>query len=335
MSSPLISVIVPVYNVEQFLPYCIDSIIVQTFTDYELLLVDDGSRDNSGKICDEYAKKDNRIRVFHKVNGGVSSARNLGLNNANGEWVCFIDSDDTVSNNYIQHMAEAISDKDVLILTNYKKDTMGVCPVKLDNITLHNDEIIRYFIDNNIFALTAPYSKLYKIEIIKKYSLNFPEGINMGEDVIFIMRYLNKISYASIINVCDYNVRETKGSLSSKYYPFENEWNCYLIWKKEMMTFLTRFGKIYDNALKVAWENRIGTTFNRCLQCLYRQKEPLSFSTKLKYLKSIPYSDIKEFAIYYKPNKLRRRILKFLIVNHLYRLYIIAGSFDKFNKGII
>lgn len=331
----MISIIVPVYNVEKYLRYCIDSILSQTFTDFELLLIDDGSKDKSGKICDEYAKKDNRIKVFHKENGGVSSARNLGLNKANGEWVCFIDSDDTVSNKYIQHMAEAINDKDVLILSNYKKETNDKCPVKLDNVTLHKDEIVRYFIENNVFALTAPYSKLYKIEIIRKYSLKFPEGINMGEDAIFIMRYLNKISCVSIINVCDYRVRETEGSLSSKYYPFENEWNCYVIWKKEMMIFLTRFGKIYDNTLKVAWENRIKGIFNRCLQCLYRQKEPLSFSTKLKYLKSIPYSDINEFAIYYKPKKMRRKILKFLIVNHLYRLYIIAGSFDRFNKSII
>ena len=81
MPNPKISVIVPVYNVENYLPRCVDSILVQTFTDYELLLIDDGSPDNSGKICDEYAKKDNRIKAFHKKNGGVSSARNLGLEN--------------------------------------------------------------------------------------------------------------------------------------------------------------------------------------------------------------------------------------------------------------
>lgn len=81
MSFPKISVIVPVYNVEQYLPRCIDSILSQTFTDFELLLIDDGSTDKSGMICDEYAKKDNRIRVFHKKNGGVSSARNVGLDN--------------------------------------------------------------------------------------------------------------------------------------------------------------------------------------------------------------------------------------------------------------
>lgn len=94
--NPKISVIVPVYNVEKFLRRCIDSILAQTFTDFELLLIDDGSKDKSGEICDEYAAKDARIRVFHKQNGGVSSARNLGIDKAQGEWVYFVDSDDWI-----------------------------------------------------------------------------------------------------------------------------------------------------------------------------------------------------------------------------------------------
>ncbi len=101
MDNPKISVIVPVYNVEQYLPRCIDSILAQTFTDFELLLIDDGSRDNSGKICDEYAEKDSRIRVFHKENGGVSSARNVGLDNTCGEYVSFIDSDDWIGPSFL------------------------------------------------------------------------------------------------------------------------------------------------------------------------------------------------------------------------------------------
>ncbi len=93
---PKVSVIVPVYKVEKYLPECIDSILAQTFTDFELILVDDGSPDNSGKICDDYATRDSRIRVFHKENGGVSSARNLGLEHACGEWIIFVDSDDSL-----------------------------------------------------------------------------------------------------------------------------------------------------------------------------------------------------------------------------------------------
>ena len=95
-TSPTISVIIPVYNTEMYLRRCIDSVLAQTYQDFELLLIDDGSKDSSGAICDEYAAKDARVRVFHKENGGVSSARNLGLDNARGEWVTFVDSDDYI-----------------------------------------------------------------------------------------------------------------------------------------------------------------------------------------------------------------------------------------------
>ena len=98
---PKVSVIVPVYKAEKYLHRCVDSILSQTFTDWELLLIDDGSPDRSGEICDEYAKKDTRIRVFHKENGGVSSARNMGLDIAKGKWIVFVDSDDWCEPDYL------------------------------------------------------------------------------------------------------------------------------------------------------------------------------------------------------------------------------------------
>ena len=106
VNSPKVSIIVPVYNVEKYLHRCVDSILLQTFTDFELLLIDDGSTDKSVGICDKYALKDRRIRVFHKKNGGVSSARNLGIKKSNGVYILFVDSDDYLSpshlNNYIK-----------------------------------------------------------------------------------------------------------------------------------------------------------------------------------------------------------------------------------------
>ena len=99
----MISIIIPVYNVEKYLAKCIDSILNQAFTDWELILIDDGSVDQSGKICDEYACKDNRIKVTHKKNEGVSKARNTGITLAKGEYICFIDSDDWIDVNYLQN----------------------------------------------------------------------------------------------------------------------------------------------------------------------------------------------------------------------------------------
>lgn len=99
---PKISIIVPVYKVEKYLHRCLDSIVAQNFTDWECILVDDGSPDGSGKICDEYAEKDGRFKVFHQENQRVSAARNKGLDNAKGEWIGFVDSDDWVSKDYFQ-----------------------------------------------------------------------------------------------------------------------------------------------------------------------------------------------------------------------------------------
>ena len=113
---PLISVIVPVYNTEKYLPRCIDSILAQTFTDFELLLIDDGSTDKSGTICDEYAKKDKRIRVFHKENGGVSTARQLGIDKAIGIYSIHTDGDDWIEKDMLKDMYDKIIEKNADIL---------------------------------------------------------------------------------------------------------------------------------------------------------------------------------------------------------------------------
>lgn len=134
---PNISIIVPVYNVEKYLNRCVDSILAQTYTDFELLLIDDGSTDDSGTICDEYAAKDSRIRVFHKPNGGASSARNMGLDYAKGEWIAFADADDYVMPEWLQnyHVNEN-SDKAVICqgLTKFiqKRDDLGNIELRQD-----------------------------------------------------------------------------------------------------------------------------------------------------------------------------------------------------------
>ena len=114
---PLISVIVPVYNVESYLKVCVDSILAQTYENLEIILVDDGSKDSSGKMCDEYAEKDARIKVVHKKNGGVSSARNKGLDVASGEYIGFVDSDDSTKPNMFEILYKNMvtSDADVSV----------------------------------------------------------------------------------------------------------------------------------------------------------------------------------------------------------------------------
>ena len=125
----LISVIVPVYKVEKYIHRCVDSILAQTFTDFELILVDDGSPDNCGMICDEYALKDNRIHVIHKENGGLSDARNAGIDwafeHSNSEWITFIDSDDWIHSRYLEKLYQTVNQFDCQIsVCGYQKNSI-------------------------------------------------------------------------------------------------------------------------------------------------------------------------------------------------------------------
>ncbi|MBW8348411.1 glycosyltransferase [Bacillus sp. IITD106] len=196
---PLISIIVPVYNVQSYLPRCIDSVLEQTFSEYELILINDGSTDDSGNICDEYTKKDSRILVIHKENGGVSSARNVGIDAANGQYIGFIDSDDFIH----QKMYE------ILFLTAKKHSSdIVVCDflkVRNENVSLNNtDYNIKHF--TNTQALNELYTNNYRDaekwvflwnKLFKKdlfANVKFPEGKIYEDELV-----AHKILYGSKI----------------------------------------------------------------------------------------------------------------------------------------
>ena len=177
---PLISVIVPVYKVEKYIRKCVDSILSQTFRDYELFLVDDGSPDNCGKICDEYAAKDDRIIVIHKENGGLSDARNVAIDKAKGEYLTFIDSDDYVAENHLESLYKAIVDTEsdiaVANITSFsdsKSDEKFYQPVTRKKLLTDNE------VFNTIYQPCA-CAKLYKRRIFE--SVRYPVG-RLYEDV--------------------------------------------------------------------------------------------------------------------------------------------------------
>lgn len=186
---PKISVIVPVYNTEKYLHRCIDSILAQTFTDFELLLIDDGSKDNSGAICDEYAAKDQRVRVFHKKNGGVSSARNLGLDNAQGEWITFVDSDDWLQRNYLNSLYKVDEITDISSCYYKAFGWEKWIPQPLTDVT-YKYEDIKDGIKQNIMNFNVIWCKLFKAEIIRTNNIRFIPQISYGEDTIFMYQFL-------------------------------------------------------------------------------------------------------------------------------------------------
>ena len=187
--NPKISVIVPVYNVEKCLHRCVDSIREQTFTDFELLLIDDGSKDRSIQICDEYAAKDSRVRVFHKSNGGVSSARNLGLDNARGEWIAFCDADDHVCNNWLEVLIDNAREDSLIItgftIVDYKKQQKENYGFDVNGSV---KSVFGVFYSSKFPGVT--WNKLYSLKKIADNDIRFNENISYQEDEEFVFSYL-------------------------------------------------------------------------------------------------------------------------------------------------
>lgn len=196
--TPAISIIVPIYKAETYIHRCLDSIINQTFKDFELILVDDGSPDKSGEICDEYAAKDKRIKVIHKKNGGVASARQCGINIAIGEYTIHADPDDWMELNMLECMYKAIKKtKADLLITDlfYNKraaEIYGKQPIQ----STDQEHIMRLILSELNRGLC---NKLIKSNIYKKSNIKFLEGIDYGEDLVFWIQILQinnlKISY--------------------------------------------------------------------------------------------------------------------------------------------
>lgn len=216
-----VSIIVPVYKVERYLSECIDSILSQTYSDFELILVDDGSPDRSGIICDEYAKKDNRIVVYHKPNGGVSSARNYGIEKAVGEWIMFVDSDDYIEPETLNISFKAIDNIDVDLVV------FGIEENYFYNNTIKRPEL-KYIGKGAILQeefeeadqngwLRGPVCKLYKRNLIIQNNLRFDLNMSYGEDTKFAFTYFLYCKNVKVLpNYCYHYCFRNKESLTNK-----------------------------------------------------------------------------------------------------------------------
>ncbi len=209
----MISLIVPVYNVEKYLHSCLDSIIEQTYKDYEVILVDDGSPDWCGQICDEYVRCNDKFAVIHGENAGQSGARNAGLVIARGEYICFIDSDDTIDSNYLLWMYNSIIniESDIVICgyqaVNNKKD-IRICQVQ--TVKRLNEDGIRQEVFGKLN--NSACNKLYRRELIA--DLLFPVGIYHGEDLLFNINYLSKCKYGILLKAPLYHYWRRSGSIT-------------------------------------------------------------------------------------------------------------------------
>lgn len=294
---PLISVIVPVYKVENVLHYCIESILRQKWKDFELVLVDDGSPDKSGEICDEYAKKDERIKVIHKQNEGVSVARNTGFDNAEGEYIVCVDSDDYVDECYLQDFIDVITehpdaemvwcgfstvkDYNKNIIQNVRYDDSGKL-IKTDAskiMTLH-----KKWLD------ASPCTKLYSKKIIRSNNLYMDKDMSLGEDLLFNFSYIDKCKNKNIYitNKCTYYyVRTEKESLDNKYRP--DLFDIYIHINDKMLQYITSWN--VDSEQLDIFYNSAYYSYEKCLRNTFHSNNPASRKEKYRINNTILRSE--------------------------------------------
>lgn len=223
----MISIIVPIYNSSKYIRQCIDSILMQTYKDYELLLIDDGSTDDSANISLEYVKRNNKIKYFYKKNSGVSATRNYGIDKANGRWVMFIDSDDYfIDKDLLQKCVDIVTkDENQMPVFNVRyiyddleKDgrRFSVYDNNIQDIMLN---ILNYRKINNFYGemFRASWGKMFDLEIIRKENIRFDEKLYIGEDAMFLIDYFNVNNNIILIDEPLYGYRVHNNSACRKY----------------------------------------------------------------------------------------------------------------------
>lgn len=322
LSMAKISVIIPIYNAEAYLENCLESIKNQSFTDYEVLLIDDGSTDNSGKICDIFATKDFRFQVIHKSNGGVSSARNIGIEQAKGEWICFMDSDDTVEKDYLQHLYQGTNQQnDILVVQGFKT----ILPKKQSRIRKFEtrlytaSDIYQLFQFLNINRSGYPFAKLYNTQIVRQNQIRFIEQIHYAEDVMFMLTYMCYINAIQTLDGYNYNyyIRNNPNSLSQRIFSFESEYTCYETYLDRIEKLKNRFNMPQASLMKVY--NVISEYLvRRSIGSMYQSQTHKPRAERIKILKSLTTEQIVFLNAYYKECSWFHKVTVFLLSNHYY-----------------
>ena len=312
---PRVSIIVPVYKAEAYLHRCIDSIIVQTFTNWELLLVDDGSPDRSGVICDEYAGKDERIKVFHKENGGVSSARNLGIDKAVGDWLCFIDSDDTIQPTYLDDF-ELDKIKSDIYIQGYVKIKKGKVVDKRSFANCKETDflaILAYSEEN--YIINSPWIKLYKRSIVVDNDIRFDINTSYGEDHLFTLSYILFANSAHYSMGTGYIYRVSEGeSLTQRIVPY-NEITYYSLQAKKYQD------KICEKTHSNEYMSVVGTVFITNYICTLKYlSQAKGCYSKYKWVRDRFLPEMKK--IYTKGLSLKYKLIRSVTISSYFNALI-------------
>lgn len=308
---PAISIIVPVYNVENYLAMCIDSILSQPFTEFELILVNDGSTDSSGLICDEYATKEKRVRVIHIENGGPSKARNIGLSYATGKWVMFVDSDDWLDTNTFDVLNSDLASAEIIYF-GYKKVYPSYTRTNSPNsvpVTTSPEKIdieLEKLISSKEQYFGFSVNKFFLRSNIETHQIRFPEDLIVREDEVFTLRYIKHIKSLSVSSTVPYNYRILDSSLSH----VSNKYRCYkklaavveselesLSYKNSRTAFIDKCMSYYLSAIyesiKFGVED-LSEVVNNTLFFYDKYSCNLNISSKCKYCLTFPIKNLRK-----------------------------------------
>lgn len=304
-----ISIVIPVYNVENYLKKCLDSIISQSYKNIEIILVNDGSTDGSGIICDKYKKIDNRIRVIHKKNGGVSSARNVGIKEATGSFICFADADDYLMEDYIEYLYKLIisNDSDISLTTemfgNFDNNQS-----KNENITIVNGEdacerILCYRIPIGV------YSKMFKTDFIKKNNILFFEDIFMGEGFNFNVMSFQRARKVTISNRKIYYYRRDNSTSATTKFSIKKCENSIYALDVMKQRFVIKSNRI-ENAWKYAKWRTYSDAFDYMVLGKAQKEYKEEYILYKKYIKSNAKSA--NLVPISKKDRIRAKVMSFV-----------------------
>ena len=340
-----ISVIMPVYNVEEYLPKAIESVLNQSFNNFELILVNDGSIDNSGEICDSYAKKDKRIKVIHQVNSGAHNARNNALKLASGKYVCFFDSDDYIDNNMLEDLYDlAKKYNSNLVISGFYINTYLTNDdyIVIDYIPFtSNNEDIEHFDNQNEFRKLAyknfdrnmfypPWNKLYKLSYLQERKITFP--ITYRDDFPFVLSVIKDINYVTYTKKQYYHFlrkrsdSETQKFVSNLYEKREEEHN-------EMLSLYEYWGLSNDrNSIEMISRRYIDRLIE-CMVNLFNLECKVSDTEKkqliYQYINTNNFNNSIKIA---KPNKIYLKIMYMILKTKNVKLCYMMAKFINYVK---
>lgn len=288
----MISIIIPVYNSEKFLNRCIDSILSQTYSDFEIILVDDGSSDSSGDICDGYARADKRIKAFHKSNGGVSSARNFGLGKANGEWVTFIDADDYVSQFLLEDYVSRMHNNSDLYIQGFIDVTGGNQSKMFEEDMFVYEDCFKETekVRNNI-VYSYVFNKLFNINIVRRYGISFETNISMLEDTLFVFHYLKHIYSICHVPTANYYYETNDNSASKKNHPASSWCKWFEVSSALYSPYVCKEQVFAYRGLKHIWNSMLDALNDK-----YVRKS--SFEERTEMIRVLKKSEFKPVGIY-------------------------------------